>query len=220
MTRVAVVDYGAGNLVSIEQALSAAGAEVVMARRGEGLASADAIVVPGVGAAGPAMTRLRRRGLEAPIRGWIAAGRPLLGICLGLQLLFEGSDEDGAVTLGALPGRTVRLRGAPRLPHIGWNQVERRRAHPLFAGIDEDADFYFVHSYAAAPGPGGDDMILADTAHGDRFVSAIARGSLAGVQFHPERSGRDGLRLLANFVDFARAARPGSAGPPTAAVAR
>ncbi len=206
MTRIAVVDYGAGNLVSIEQALSTAGAEVVLARRADSFADAEALVVPGVGAAGPAMARLRRRGLEAPIRAWIAAGRPFLGICLGLQLLFEGSDEDGAVTLGVLPGRTVRLADAPQLPHIGWNQVERRRAHPLFAGIDDDADFYFVHSYAAAPGPGADGVILAETAHGGRFVSAIARGSLAGVQFHPERSGRDGLRLLANFVGLARAA--------------
>jgi glutamine amidotransferase len=188
MTRIAVVDYGAGNLVSIEQALSAAGAEVVLAHRADSFAAADALVVPGVGAAGPAMARLRRRGL-----------------CLGLQLLFEGSDEDGAVTLGVLPGRTVRLSDAPRLPHIGWNQVERQRAHPLFAGIDEDADFYFVHSYAAAPGPGAEGVILAETAHGGRFVSAIARGSLAGVQFHPERSGRDGLRLLANFVGLAQA---------------
>lgn len=215
MTRVAVVDYGAGNLVSIEQALTAAGAEVVMARAAGDFSAADAVVVPGVGAAGPAMSRLRRRGLEAPIRAWIGAGRPLLGICLGLQLLFEGSDEDGAVTLGVLPGRTVRLHDAPRLPHIGWNQVERRRAHPLFAGIDADADFYFVHSYAAAPGPGASGIVLAETTHGGRFVSAIARGSLAGVQFHPERSGRDGLRLLANFVGLAGAAagpRPRVAG--------
>jgi len=206
LTRIAVVDYGAGNLVSIEQALAAAGAEIVLVRRAEALADADAMVVPGVGAAAPAMARLRRRGLEAPILAWIAAGRPFLGICLGLQLLFDGSDEDDAVTLGVLPGRTVRLADAPRLPHIGWNQVERRRAHPLFAGIEDDADFYFVHSYAAAPGPGTDDVILAETAHGGRFVSAIARGSLAGVQFHPERSGSDGLRLLANFVGLARVA--------------
>jgi len=206
VTRIAVVDYGAGNLVSIEQALSAAGADVVMARGPEAFAGADALVVPGVGAAGPAMSRLRRRGLEAPIRAWIAAGRPLLGICLGLQLLFEGSDEDGAKTLGVLPGRTIRLVGAPRLPHIGWNQVERRRDHPLFDGIDEAADFYFVHSYAAAPGPGADGLTLAETTHGARFVSAVARGSLTGVQFHPERSGRDGLRLLANFVALARSA--------------
>jgi imidazole glycerol phosphate synthase glutamine amidotransferase subunit len=206
MTRVAVVDYGAGNLVSIEQALTAAGADVVMASGPAALEGADALVVPGVGAAGTAMSRLRRRGLEAPIRAWIADDRPLLGICLGLQLLFDGSDEDGTETLGVLPGRTVRLREAPRLPHIGWNQVERRRAHPLFDGIDEAADFYFVHSYAAEPAPGADALTLAETTHGAPFVSAVARGSLAGVQFHPERSGRDGLRLLANFVELARPA--------------
>jgi len=209
-----VVDYGAGNLVSIEQALSAAGAGVVLARGAESFDGADALVVPGVGAAGPAMARLRRRGLEEPIRAWISAGRPFLGICLGLQLLFEGSDEDGAVTLGVLPGRAVRLPDAPRLPHIGWNQVERRRAHPLFDGIAADADFYFVHSYAAVPAPGAAGLILAETAHGGRFASAIARGTLAGVQFHPERSGRDGLRLLANFVALAAAA--GAATPGAA----
>ncbi len=212
MTRIAVIDYGAGNLVSIEQALAAAGAEVILARRADAFARADAVIVPGVGAAGPAMARLRRRGLDAPIREWIAAGRPFLGICLGLQLLFEGSDEDGAATLGILPGRTVLLPDAPRLPHIGWNQVERRRAHPLFAGIAEGADFYFVHSYAAVPAPTADEMILAETVHGGRFVSAVARASLAGVQFHPERSGRDGLRLLANFVELVRAAGVAPAG--------
>ena len=220
MTRIAVVDHGAGNLVSIEQALCAAGAEVVLVRRAASFAGVDALVVPGVGAAGPAMARLRRRGLEAPIRAWIAAGRPFLGICLGLQLLFEASDEDGALTLGVLPGRTVRLPDAPRLPHIGWNQVERQRAHPLFAGIDKDADFYVVHAYAAVPGPGADGVILAETAHGGRFVSAIARGPLAGVQFHPERSGRDGLRLLANFVGLARAVGAVSGGTAAPALAR
>ena len=217
MTRIAVVDYGAGNLVSIEQALSAAGAEVVRASGPASFDGADALVVPGVGAAGPAMARLRRRGLEEPILAWISDERPFLGICLGLQLLFEGSDEDGAVTLGVLPGRTVRLADAPRLPHIGWNQVERRRAHPLFDGVAVDADFYFVHSYAAVPGPGAEDLILAETAHGGRFTSAIAHGSLAGVQFHPERSGRDGLRLLANFVGLSAAAGSAAASVATGA---
>jgi glutamine amidotransferase len=210
VTRIAVVDYGAGNLVSIEQALAAAGANVVLARRAAALEEADGVVVPGVGAAGAAMARMRRRGLDDPIRKWIAAGRPFLGICLGLQLLFEGSDEDGARALGVLPGRTALLAGAPRLPHIGWNQVERVGTHPLFAGIAVDADFYFVHSYAAVPAPGAERMVLAHTAHGERFVSAVAQGSVAGVQFHPERSGRDGLRLLANFVGLVRSS--GAAG--------
>jgi imidazole glycerol-phosphate synthase subunit HisH len=204
--RLAVVDYGAGNLVSIDQALTRVGATVTIARDAEALRGADGLIVPGVGAAGPAMARLDAHGLSDPIRAWLADGRPYLGICLGLQLLFEGSDEDGAATLAVVPGRTVRLDRAPTLPHIGWNQVERTRPHPLFDGIDDGADFYFVHSYAGDPGGDADELVLATTDHGGPFVSAIARDPLVGVQFHPERSGADGLRLLANFVDLVRAA--------------
>jgi imidazole glycerol phosphate synthase glutamine amidotransferase subunit len=199
--RVAVVDYGAGNLVSIEQALTQVGAAPVRATGAGDLDGADLLVVPGVGAAAPAMQRLEAAGLVEPIRRWINADRPFLGICLGLQLLFDGSDEDDAVTLGVLPGRTRRLEDAPTLPHIGWNQVERRRDHPAFAGVTDAADFYFVHSYAGAP-EGADGAVLATTTHGRPFVSAVARGNLLGVQFHPERSGPDGLRLLANVVSL------------------
>ena len=204
--RILVVDYGAGNLVSIDQALTTVGAEVILARDSEALRGADAMIVPGVGAAEPAMVRLDSRGLIEPIRTWLAADRPFLGICLGLQLLFDGSDEDGATTLGVVPGRTVRIEHAPTLPHIGWNQVERTRAHPLFDGIADGADFYFVHSYVGVPDAAAGDVVLATTDHGGPFTSALARGSLLGVQFHPERSGRDGLRLLSNFVDLVRAA--------------
>jgi glutamine amidotransferase len=204
--RIAVVDYGAGNLVSIDQALTTVGADVIVARDADALADVDGLIVPGVGAAEPAMARLDAAGLTGPVGRWAAGDRPFLGICLGLQLLFDGSDEDGATTLGVLPGRAARLSHAPTLPHIGWNQVERRRAHPLFDGIADGADFYFVHSYAGVPEATADQAILAMTDHGETFVSAIARGSLLGVQFHPERSGRDGLRLLANFVDLVRAA--------------
>lgn len=216
MIRIAVVDYGAGNLVSIEQALTQVGADVVIARDATALDGADALVVPGVGAAAPAMDRLRAARLVEPILAWIAADRPFLGICLGLQLLFDASDEDGATTLGVIAGRTTILRGAPTLPHIGWNQVELRRADPLFEGIASGTDFYFVHSYAgavAAPDAAA-DVVLAETTHGRSFVSAIARGSLRGVQFHPERSGGDGLRLLANFVSVVR-----TAGAPSSRVA-
>ena len=199
---IAVVDYGAGNLVSIEQALTRVGARVTIARDRDGLVGADGVVVPGVGAAGPAMARLERHGLLEPLRAWIAEDRPFLGICLGLQLLFEGSDEDDATTLGVLGGRTVRLEDAPTLPHIGWNQVDMVREHPLFAGITNGADFYFVHSYAGAPT--ASDTVVALTGHGQPFVSAVARGNLLGVQFHPERSGEDGLRLLSNFVALVR----------------
>jgi glutamine amidotransferase len=212
--RFAVVDYGAGNLVSIEQALATVGARVTIARTARDLTGVDALVVPGVGAAAPAMERLRRQDLVSAIVDWIAAGRPFLGICLGLQLLFDGSDEDGAETLGVIPGRTVRLVDAPTLPHIGWNQVERLPSaaeHPMFDGIAPGADFYFVHSYAGLPAgaPLAPDATLATTTHGGPFVSAVARDNVLGVQFHPERSGRDGLRLLANVAALVRAgARP------------
>lgn len=198
---VAVVDYGAGNLVSIDQALGAAGARVRLVRSAADLGDPDLLVVPGVGAAAPAMARLREAGLVEPIRAWLAADRPFLGICLGLQLLFEASEEDGAATLGALRGRTVRLADAPTLPHIGWNQVVRRRPHPAFARVADGADLYFVHSYAGAPAD--PEVVLATTEHGAPFVSAVARGNLLGVQFHPERSGPDGLRLLADTVAWA-----------------
>lgn len=205
--RIAVVDYGAGNLVSIGRALETVGATVSLARDGAALVGADALVVPGVGAAGPAMARLGRHGLVEPIRDWARSGRPYLGICLGLQLLFEGSDEDGSTTLGLLPGRSAELRDAPTLPHIGWNQVERRRNHPLLDGVPDGADCYFVHSYVAAPADRS--IVVAETTHGAPFPSVIASDAILGVQFHPERSGVDGLRLLANFVAFAAARSSG-----------
>lgn len=217
--RFALIDHGAGNLVSIEQGLEASGAEVLLARAPDALDAADAVVLPGVGAAAPAMTRLAHQGLVEPIRRWALAGRPLLGICLGLQLLFEASDEDGAETLGLLAGRSVRLEGAPTLPHIGWNGVRRVRDDRLFDGIADGADLYFVHSYVVRPeGPDG-GLVLARTEHGSEFVSAVGRGSLYGVQFHPERSGRDGLRLLRNFVDLVATAAPSRSAGPEVAVA-
>ncbi len=198
MTTIAIVDHGAGNLVSIEQALRVAGATTVRVTRPADLA-ADGLVVPGVGSAGSAMTRLRRQGLDGPVRDWAVAGRPFLGICLGMQLLFDASDEDGSAMLGVLPGRVRRLAGAPRLPHMGWNQVHVRGRHALFDGIPDGSDFYFVHSFAAADaGP-----VVGVTEYGEPFGSAVASGALGAVQFHPERSGHDGLRLLANFVAIA-----------------
>jgi glutamine amidotransferase len=212
--RFAVVDYGAGNLVSIDQALRRVGAEPAVVDGPEAFRDADVLIVPGVGAAAPAMDELRRRGLLDPILRWIDDDRPYLGICLGLQLLFAGSDEDGAETLGVLPGRTTLLRDAPTLPHIGWNQVDPTRTHPLMDGIEPGADFYFVHSYAGEPdGPAAADLTLANTTHGRPFVSAVAWGHVLGVQFHPERSGADGLRLLANAVILAGSGRWPSQAP-------
>lgn len=215
---IAVVDYGAGNLVSIEQALTRVGARVRFVHRGDELRGSDGLVVPGVGAARPAMRRLLSADLVDPIVRWIGDGRPYLGICLGLQLLFERSDEDGAATLGVLRGRTVRLTDAPTLPHIGWNQVMQRTQHPLLEAVDDAADFYFVHSYAGTPDP---TLVVADTAHGTTFASVVARDNVLGVQFHPERSGADGLRLLRNFVSIVAGSTPsaGQLRPPAAAVA-
>lgn len=206
MTDVRVVDYGAGNLVSVSQALREVGARVRLCRTPDELRGAGAIVVPGVGASGPAMERLERQGLVAAIRAALQQGAWYLGICLGLQLLFERSEEDGAACLGIVEGETLSLRAAPRLPHIGWNAVSRRRPHALFAGITEEAPFYFVHSYAGQPRDTA--AVLAETEHGERFTSAVAAGRVLGVQFHPERSGDDGLRLLANFVALARDGGP------------
>jgi glutamine amidotransferase len=201
--RVAVLDYGAANMVSITRALAAVGADVVVAAEPSELVGVDAIVVPGVGAAASAMDHLQERGLVEPIREWVRAGRPLLGICLGFQILFESSEEGDAQTLGLLPGRTVGLVDAPTLPHIGWNSVDIVRRHPLFEGVADGSYFYFVHSFA--PAPADEAVIVARTTHGRPFVSAVAKGSLYGLQFHPEKSSEAGLQVLCNFVGLVAA---------------
>jgi glutamine amidotransferase len=208
--RVAVLDYGAANMVSISQALVAAGAEAIVAARRADLAGVDALVVPGVGAAAPAMVQLHEQGLVEPLRDWVRAGRPCLGICLGFQLLFDASDEDDtgdSPTLGLLAGRTVALQEAPTLPHIGWNSVEAVKPHPLFEGIADGSYFYFVHTFA--PVPADEGIVVARTTHGRPFVSAVASGSLYGLQFHPEKSAAAGQRLLRNFLALV-AAGPGA----------
>lgn len=210
-----MLDYGAANMVSITRALAAVGADVVVADEPAALAGIDAIVVPGVGAAAPAMVHLHERGLVEPLRDWARAGRPCLGICLGFQLFFDASDEADAETLGLLAGRTVELVGAPTLPHIGWNSVDLVRPHPLLDGIPDGSYFYFVHSFAPAPADEG--VVVARTTHGRPFVSAVASGSLYGLQFHPEKSSEAGLRVLSNFVGLvavASAARAGASADP------
>lgn len=210
--RLAVIDYGAGNLVSIRNALTLVGAETVVVRDPAGLADVDAIVVPGVGASAPAMNRLRRQGLVEPIWAAVAAGTWYVGICLGLQLLFERSDEDGARMLGLLRGRVSLIADAPRLPHIGWNQLDLvKPRHPVVAGIADHSPAYFVHSYV--PVPEDPDVIVAQTEHGGRFTSLVAHERMVGFQFHPERSGRDGLQLLRDTVAMIAADRPGATRP-------
>jgi imidazole glycerol-phosphate synthase subunit HisH len=207
--RVAVVDYGAGNLVSIRNALSQLGAEVRVAERPEALDGAEVILVPGVGASEPAMERLRRQGLEGPIIGRVRAGTWFIGICLGLQLLFERSHEDDAEMLGLLRGDVELIPDAPSLPHIGWNRLEIKRDHPVLEGLPDGTPAYFVHSYA--PVPADPAIVVAETEHGGRFASLVTADRIVGFQFHPERSGTDGLRMLANTLALIRADRPTSA---------
>jgi glutamine amidotransferase len=209
--KIAVLDYGAANMVSITKALAAVGADVSVAEDPAGMVGVDAIVIPGVGAAAPAMVHLRERGLADPLREWVRAGRPCLGICLGFQLFFDASDEADAEALGLLAGRTVALVDAPTLPHIGWNSVDAVRAHPLFDGVADGSYFYFVHSFA--PAPSDESIVVARTTHGRSFVSAAAKGSLYGLQFHPEKSSDAGLQVLANFVGLVAARVDGAATP-------
>lgn len=192
--RIGLIDHGAGNLVSIRQGLEQAGAEVSIVAEPSGLEGMDGLVLPGVGAAGAAMRRLTEAGLVEPLRAW--AG-PLLGICVGLQLFFTFSEEDGSRCLDLDRGTVKKLAGAPLLPHIGWNDL-RFGADPLFAGIPPDATFYFVHSYA--PAPDDPSIITARADYPDPFAAAVRSGPRTGVQFHPERSGGAGLRLLSNFA--------------------
>ncbi len=204
---VALVDYGAGNLLSIGQALTLLGAEVHPAIRASDVGRPDLVVVPGVGAQGPAMRRLRRAGLAGALERAVAGGTWYLGICLGMQLLFERSEEDDSDGLGWIPGETRRIPSAPRLPHVGWNEIEALVPHPLLDGLPRRVPFYFVHSYAPAPVDRG--VVVATTEHGGRFVSAVAAGRLLGVQFHPEKSGPDGLRVLANVLAIVAGEAPG-----------
>ena len=207
--RVAVVDYGAGNLVSIRNALGLLGAEVSVAETAEQLDGAEVILVPGVGASEPAMGRLRRQGLEGPIIERVRRGTWFVGICLGLQLLFERSHEDDARMLGLLKGDVEMIPDAPSLPHIGWNRLEIQRPHPVLGGLPDGTPAYFVHSYV--PVPADPEVVVAETEHGGRFASLVATERIVGFQFHPERSGEDGLRMLRNTLELIRADRPAPA---------
>jgi glutamine amidotransferase len=216
MTRppVAVLDYGVGNLHSAAKALDRAGAEVRVVPTVAGAAGVGGLVVPGVGAYGACLRGLASAGGAAAVAGWLDGGRPLLGICVGMQLLFEASEEgpvgDG---VGVVPGKIRRLPGAPgglpggsgpvKIPHIGWDEVAVRAGSRLFAGLGDGTRFYFVHSYA--PEPDG-VAVAAVCDYGGRFAAAVEHGNLFGTQFHPEKSGAAGLALLANFVAEVRAA--------------
>jgi imidazole glycerol-phosphate synthase subunit HisH len=195
---IAIADYGMGNRRSVEKALEHVGAQSVITADHDAIRAADAVILPGVGAFPEAMRRFRAAGLDELIRERAEAGVPVLGLCLGMQLLFDSSDEhEGAAGLGLLPGRVTALR-APRVPHIGWNLVTFERPSPLTEGLGDAAAFYHVHSLA--PEPAVPDDIVGRGEYGERFVSIVERGNVMGVQFHPEKSSLDGLALLRNFV--------------------
>jgi glutamine amidotransferase len=197
VTTVCVVDYGAGNLRSLRTGLERAGAEVTVTDDAARVASAERVLVPGVGAAGAAMAALERRGLAGAIRDAAAAGAYVFGVCLGLQLLFETSDEDDVPCLGLLPGRAVAMGFADRLPHMGWNDVTPQADHPLAGALP--AVCYFAHSYAVEPAEAG--AVLGTTELGGRrFASIAGAGRVAGTQFHPEKSGPAGRELLRAYL--------------------
>jgi glutamine amidotransferase len=199
--RTVILDYDAGNLTSVQRACAHLGAATEIVRDPSAVDAADRVIFPGVGAAGQCMGSLAALGLGDALRRAIVAGKPVLAICVGLQLLFESSEEDGGVPcLGILPGRVVRIRPADRtvkVPHMGWNAVDFSAGEPLARGLP-DRHFYFVHSYVAVPGAGVEVVASAD--HGGRFCAGVRRGNLVAFQFHPEKSGAAGLALLRTFL--------------------
>ena len=200
---IAIIDYGAGNLRSVRNTLTHLGAQVVTASTPDQLAGASKIVLPGVGAFGAGINALRAAGFEEPIKEAVAAGVPLIGICLGMQYLFESSDEMGQHRgLGLLPGRVTRFPAdGPKVPHIGWNQLHIRSAeNGLLAGLASGSYAYFVHSYYVKAGDEAD--VLATTDYGIEFASVVGRGNVFGIQPHPEKSQAVGLRILRNFLEM------------------
>ncbi|MBM3941291.1 MAG: imidazole glycerol phosphate synthase subunit HisH [SAR202 cluster bacterium] len=198
MEPIVIVDYGAGNLRSVQKAFEHLGHAAAIADDPDTVAKAPAIVFPGQGACPPAMATLNRHGMADALRQAVRSGTPFFGVCLGLQLLFDWSEEGDMPGLGIIPGRVVRLPRGPRVPHMGWNEVRLARSHPVFEGVPDESLFYFVHSYHAVPSR--PESVVATTDHGIAFCSVAARDNVIATQFHPEKSGPLGLRLYDNFV--------------------
>ncbi len=201
MTHVGVIDYGMGNRRSVEKALAHVGARVSVTHDHEELDACDGLVLPGVGAFPKAMHNLRELGLVDLIQARVEQGTPLLGVCLGMQLLFDRSEElGGTAGLGLIAGEVTRLEaGGLRIPHIGWNEVRFERSSPLLASLPErGCPFYHVHSYAVRPADR--DTVIGTTEYGERFATIVGSGAVLGVQFHPEKSSLHGLRMLETFV--------------------
>ena len=201
---IVIIDYESGNLRSVARAVAQAGITPRVTGDPAALDAAAGVILPGVGSGPAAMAALQARGLVDPLREYIAGGRPFLGVCLGLQLLLDATDEGDAACLGLVPGRVRRLPAGLKVPHMGWNTVRFQRPHPLWEGIPQDSHFYFVHSYYADPA--ALDGIAGRTDYGVAFCSIYARGNVVATQFHPEKSGANGLRIYANFVQQVAAA--------------
>ena len=200
---IAIIDYGAGNIRSVEKALTYIGCKVVVTKDPQVLQAADAAVLPGVGSFGDAMHELRARGLEEPIRAFIAAGKPFLGICLGLQILFESSEESpGVEGLGLLKGKVLRIPAGEglKIPHMGWNSLRIEAQQGLFSRLDGEPYVYFVHSYYLKA---EEDIVTATAEYGVTIHAAVQKGNLMACQFHPEKSGIAGLELLRSFAALA-----------------
>ena len=198
---IAIIDYGMGNLRSVQKAIEAVGQQAVVTCDPDRVRAASRVILPGVGAFADAASELRRTGLGEAFIDAVAAGKPCLGVCLGLQLLFDWSDEDGRHEgLGLLPGGVVRFASAPglKVPHMGWNRLRVVRPSPILTGLDADPSVYFVHSYHAAPSDPND--LIAESDHGGPFAAMVGRDNLIGCQFHPEKSQRVGLAMYANFA--------------------
>lgn len=202
--KITIVDYGMGNLWSVKNSLEFIGASVIICSDPEQIFHADCLILPGVGAFGPAMKNIQAKGLgEAMEHAVLQRGVPFLGICLGMQLLADAGEESGEVSgLGWIPGRVIKLKDeGVRLPHMGFNAVyPNRQDELLFKNIKTGADFYFVHSYHFSPSDEQD--VLSTTEYGTKFVSAVRKGNIVGVQFHPEKSQSNGLQFLSNFIKF------------------
>jgi len=197
---VSIVDYKAGNLTSVLLAVQKLGFGARLTASPEEVRSSSRVIFPGVGAAGAAMDVLTGSGLGEALVEYAASGRPLVGICLGAQIIFERSAEGDTQCLGILPGTVEPLRVPPgfKVPHMGWNAVEFSRAHPVWSGLESGSQFYFVHSFA--PAPASEHLVIGRTEYCGSFVSAVARENVVAFQFHPERSGRFGLKVLENFL--------------------
>jgi glutamine amidotransferase len=203
MTKLIIIDYGVGNFRNVQKAFEVIGAAAQISDSPEVVAQAEAVVLPGVAAFGDAINNLRARGLDQPVLQAARSGKPLLGICVGLQLLFEESEELGQhIGLGLLPGKVRRFPAGLTVPHMGWNQIDPANPHPLLDNIDPGDFAYFAHSYYVAPDNATD--IVACTDYGQPFPSIVGRDNVCAIQFHPEKSQQVGLQILKNFVAFAQ----------------